>query len=609
NELISSSRSDDAALARGYAYDPIGNRTQHTEGSPTPVTTMYTRNDLNQYTHVYRYGDPQAALFPDYDEDGNLSALGVAGDMNCNGVVNTFDITPFTLALTDPAAYQQQYPDCDIMQADLNGDGLVNNFDIDYFMQAAGNVGVKYEWDAENRLTRVGPLRTPLSGDVEVRFAYDYLGRRVEKIVSEYRTTPMAGWYETSRRRYVWAGWLMLLELDGSNNIVRKYTWGLDLAGQAGGRGSAEPGAGLPEALEAAGGIGGLLAVYDLNDTPGAGQTGDDLQYVYTYDGNGNVVQVLDWAASSAVEAIKARYEYDPYGNVVAQGGDYAERNPFRFSTKYWDDETGLGYWGYRYYSSRMGRWISRDPIFRSESPNLNAALHNDPLSWIDPDGRQEHWGGPVSEPPLPLPPTSGPASQPAVDKSKACCVYREVSSSADSHGMGVHTNTCYKVHRCPPGATSPGQCCCPCSSRGVGSSYTRTVASADWGSCCFCTIRRMMNGPGGHQELEVSCPASEAGPAFHLTVDRFPRGNIISKGVVTISRWPSIFGTVVDEKTVACVDGQRYKAQLEAAYPKSATGGNERDWELDVYPFRQCWTFTWSWYRSAPPQISPCGF
>ncbi len=98
-------------------------------------------------------------------------------------------------------------------------------------------------------------------------------------------------------------------------------------------------------------------------------------------------------------------------------------------------------------------------------------------------------------------------------------------------------------------------------------------------------------------------------GAGLHLTVDRFPRGNIISKGVVTISRWPSIFGTVVDEKTVACVDGQRYKAQLEAAYPKSATGGNERDWELDVYPFRQCWTFTWSWYRSAPPQISPCGF
>jgi len=343
---------------------------------------MYTRNDLNQYTHVYRYGDPQAALFPDYDEDGNLSALEVAGDMNCNGVVNTLDITPFTLALMDPAAYQQQYPDCDIMQADLNGDGLVNNFDIDYFMQAAGNVGVKYEWDAENRLTRVGPLRTPLSGDVEVRFAYDYLGRRIEKIVSEYRTTPTAGWYETSRRRYVWAGWLMLLELDRSNNIVRKYTWGLDLAGQNG----------QVNSLEAAGGIGGLLAVEDTNGTPGTG--GDDLKYVYTYDGNGNVAQVLDWSATSATASIKAKYEYDPYGNLTRpldQCGDYADDNPFRFSTKYWDDETGLGYWGYRYYSPRMGRWISRDPLEEESGINLYSYLDSQPLALIDPLGERQY--------------------------------------------------------------------------------------------------------------------------------------------------------------------------------------------------------------------------
>ena len=37
--------------------------------------------------------------------------------------------------------------------------------------------------------------------------------------------------------------------------------------------------------------------------------------------------------------------------------------NPFRFSTKYFDAETGLYYYGYRYYSPNLGRWISRDPI------------------------------------------------------------------------------------------------------------------------------------------------------------------------------------------------------------------------------------------------------
>ena len=43
--------------------------------------------------------------------------------------------------------------------------------------------------------------------------------------------------------------------------------------------------------------------------------------------------------------------------------GDERLRNPFRFSTKYTDDETDLVYYGYRYYSPEMGRWMNRDPI------------------------------------------------------------------------------------------------------------------------------------------------------------------------------------------------------------------------------------------------------
>jgi RHS repeat-associated protein len=47
-----------------------------------------------------------------------------------------------------------------------------------------------------------------------------------------------------------------------------------------------------------------------------------------------------------------------------------AKANPFRFSTKYQDDETDLFYYGYRYYSASTGRWISRDPML-SQSPDL----------------------------------------------------------------------------------------------------------------------------------------------------------------------------------------------------------------------------------------------
>lgn len=47
-----------------------------------------------------------------------------------------------------------------------------------------------------------------------------------------------------------------------------------------------------------------------------------------------------------------------------------------RFSTKQWDDETGLGYWGYRYYDLDIGRWISRDPLGELGGIALLVALH-----------------------------------------------------------------------------------------------------------------------------------------------------------------------------------------------------------------------------------------
>ncbi len=56
------------------------------------------------------------------------------GDMNCDGSVDFFDIDGFVLAVTDPAAYEAAYPDCDLMLADVNGDGEVNFFDIDAFV-------------------------------------------------------------------------------------------------------------------------------------------------------------------------------------------------------------------------------------------------------------------------------------------------------------------------------------------------------------------------------------------------------------------------------------------------------------------------------------------
>jgi RHS repeat-associated protein len=168
------------------------------------------------------------------------------------------------------------------------------------------------------------------------------------------------------------------MEMEGSvgvppaNTVLRKYTWGLDLAGLNGQLNS----------RDGAGGVGGLLAM----QAPGAGPGGGNLDYVYMYDGNGNVGQLVDLShdPNDPAGAVVAHYEYDPYGNLTAHTGPYAEQNPFRFSTKYWDAETGLGYWGFRYYNAALGRWLNRDPIEELGGANLYTYGGNEPVGRFD---------------------------------------------------------------------------------------------------------------------------------------------------------------------------------------------------------------------------------
>ena len=72
-----------------------------------------------------------------YFDDLSLVSAGgdTRGDLNCDGAIDSFDIDPFVLALTDPAGYQAQYPNCNIMNGDINCDGAVDSFDIDGFVE------------------------------------------------------------------------------------------------------------------------------------------------------------------------------------------------------------------------------------------------------------------------------------------------------------------------------------------------------------------------------------------------------------------------------------------------------------------------------------------
>ncbi len=56
------------------------------------------------------------------------------GDMNCDGVVSVGDINAFVLALTDARAYENAFPDCNILNGDCNDDGNVTVGDINCFV-------------------------------------------------------------------------------------------------------------------------------------------------------------------------------------------------------------------------------------------------------------------------------------------------------------------------------------------------------------------------------------------------------------------------------------------------------------------------------------------
>ncbi|MCP4347822.1 MAG: RHS repeat-associated core domain-containing protein, partial [Desulfobacterales bacterium] len=102
--------------------------------------------------------------------------------------------------------------------------------------------------------------------------------------------------------------------------------------------------------------------------------------YYYLYDANGNVGQLVNAADGS----IAAHYEYDPFGNIIKSEGEYKDSNLYRFSTKYFDAETGFLYYGFRFYSAELGRWINRDPMGEIGGLNLYLYVLNSPVNFID---------------------------------------------------------------------------------------------------------------------------------------------------------------------------------------------------------------------------------
>jgi len=104
--------------------------------------------------------------------------------------------------------------------------------------------------------------------------------------------------------------------------------------------------------------------------------------YIPWYDAFGNILGYCD-----AQGNVVATYTYDAFGKLVASSGPMADVFSHRYSTKYFDPETGLYYYIMRYYSPELMRWITRDPIGEEGGVNLYAFCENNPTSRYDVNG------------------------------------------------------------------------------------------------------------------------------------------------------------------------------------------------------------------------------
>ncbi|MBX3410800.1 MAG: RHS repeat-associated core domain-containing protein [Phycisphaeraceae bacterium] len=398
-----------------YAFDHIGNRTQTKAGGDSAGqnlrTATYTRNLLNQYTTRTVPGTVDLMGFAPAANPVTFATPPGGTPVAADFRWGEFYQKALSWTNTSVARFEGVEIDTDDAQAGPEETRWVFlpktpewfSHDADGNLLSDGKW--IYTWDGENRLIAMETNATLPAAmpPLRLEFVYDYMSRRCVKRVfdkSPFEAFAPAGgdaimegsaaavvqgddepaepenvgggvvipigWSLKSTVKFVWDGWNLSAELDGQNAVRRTCAWGLDLSGSE----------------QGAGGVGGLVFQY-LAKT--------NATHHLFYDGNGNVTSLRDDTGS-----VSAAYEYGPFGETLTARGDAdaLAANAFGFSTKY-ADETGLYYYGYRYYNPGTGRWLNRDPIGEGDGPSLITLVRNSPIGSIDALGlwrRDSDW-------------------------------------------------------------------------------------------------------------------------------------------------------------------------------------------------------------------------
>jgi RHS repeat-associated protein len=208
---------------------------------------------------------------------------------------------------------------------------LVSNSNGSYTYDANGNTltdasGKSYTWDFENRM-----VSAVVPGTGTVTFKYDPFGRRI------YKSSP------NFTGIFAYDGFNLIQTMNSGGTVVSRYTLTQNI------------------------------------DEPLAEFRSGGNSY-YEADGLGSITSL-----SSSAGALANTYTYDSFGNVTSSTGTLS--NPFRYTGREFDSETGLYFNRARYYDSTAGRFLSEDPIRFSGGVDFYSYVSNSSTSFRDPLG------------------------------------------------------------------------------------------------------------------------------------------------------------------------------------------------------------------------------
>ncbi len=222
-------------------------------------------------------------------------------------------------------------------QYNVSGSGA-HVFRWQYVKDYSGDDGEDRAWVDYLQWTGAGEPPEQ-SGDWEtITYVYDPAGRRIAKAIDGDVAV-----------RYLYDGIYCIAEYDGDDVLLRKFIYG--------------PGVDQPICMvEASGTYAGA--------------------YYYHFDGLGSVVALSD-ADGETVQT----YEYSVYGEPAASDPNHP--NPFLFTARRFDRETGLYHYRARAYNPFIGRFLQTDPA--NSGMNAYAYCGNDPVNMVDPLGLEHY--------------------------------------------------------------------------------------------------------------------------------------------------------------------------------------------------------------------------